>query len=50
MATSDLTSTLDQAGIDTALREGAVRLSPHLYNVTDEIDRAAAALTRAAVM
>jgi selenocysteine lyase/cysteine desulfurase len=36
---------LTTAGIDTALREGAVRLSPHLYNTVGEIDRAVAVLT-----
>jgi selenocysteine lyase/cysteine desulfurase len=39
---------LTGAGIDAALREGAVRFSPHLYNTAGEIDRAAAALMEAA--
>jgi selenocysteine lyase/cysteine desulfurase len=39
---------LTAAGIDAALREGAVRFSPHLYNTVGEIDRATAALMQAA--
>jgi selenocysteine lyase/cysteine desulfurase len=38
---------LTAAGVDTALREGAIRLSPHLYNTFDEIDRAVNALHEA---
>jgi len=38
---------LADAGIDTALRAGNVRLAPHLYNTADQIQRAAAVLTRA---
>ncbi len=36
---------LADAGIDTALRAGNIRLSPHLYNTADQIQRAAAILT-----
>jgi selenocysteine lyase/cysteine desulfurase/RimJ/RimL family protein N-acetyltransferase len=35
---------LAEAGIDVALRKGALRLSPHLYNTPEEIDRALEAL------
>ena len=38
-------ASLTAAGIDVALREGAVRLSPHLYNTPREIDRALDALS-----
>jgi selenocysteine lyase/cysteine desulfurase len=31
---------LQRAGIDLALREGQLRFSPHVYNTTDELDRA----------
>lgn len=37
---------LRKAGVDTALREDAVRLSPHLYNTPGDIDRALEVLTR----
>jgi selenocysteine lyase/cysteine desulfurase len=39
---------LTKAGVDTALREKAIRLSPHLYNTADDVDRAAAALLQCA--
>jgi cysteine desulfurase / selenocysteine lyase len=35
-------ATLTKAGIDTALRNGAIRISAHLYNGTDELDQALA--------
>jgi len=35
---------LRRAGITHALREGAIRLSPHCYNTRDEIERALAVL------
>jgi selenocysteine lyase/cysteine desulfurase len=35
---------LGAAGIDAALRGGNLRLSPHIYNTLDEIDRAAAVM------
>ncbi len=37
---------LSAAGIDAALREGCVRLSPHLHNTAADIDRAADALNQ----
>lgn len=37
---------LARAGIVCALREGAIRLSPHLYTTRDEIDRALGMLVR----
>lgn len=30
---------LREAGIDIALRQSAVRISPHLYNTPEDIDR-----------
>jgi selenocysteine lyase/cysteine desulfurase len=35
---------LAEAGVKAAVRAGSVRLSPHVYNTADQIDRAAAAL------
>ncbi len=37
---------LRDARIYTSLREGAIRISPHLFNTPDEIDRAIAVLDR----
>ena len=37
---------LREAGIDIALRQGALRISPHLYNTTEDIDRLLEALDR----
>jgi len=37
---------LHDAGVDVALREGNIRVSPHLYNTDDDIDRALAVLNR----
>jgi selenocysteine lyase/cysteine desulfurase len=37
---------LSAAGIKAAVRAGSVRVSPHVYNTADQIDRAAAALAR----
>ena len=37
---------LAEAGIKAAVRAGSVRLSPHVYNTADQIDRAASALSR----
>jgi selenocysteine lyase/cysteine desulfurase len=39
-------ATLAEAGIKAALRAGSVRLSPHVYNTAEQIDRAASALAR----
>jgi cysteine desulfurase / selenocysteine lyase len=39
---------LATAGIDIAMRAGNLRISPHLYNTFEEIDRALEALERAA--
>jgi selenocysteine lyase/cysteine desulfurase len=39
---------LTEAGIDAALRAGNIRLSPHLYNTSGQIQYAAAILTGAA--
>jgi selenocysteine lyase/cysteine desulfurase len=39
---------LEAAGVDVAQRVGALRLSPHLHNTTDDIDRALQALAVAA--
>jgi selenocysteine lyase/cysteine desulfurase len=33
--------------VDAAVRDGMVRLSPHLYNTAEDIDRAALALNSA---
>lgn len=35
---------LAQAGVSTALREGGIRLSPHLFNTASDIDQALTAL------
>jgi selenocysteine lyase/cysteine desulfurase len=37
---------LAQAGIKAAVRAGSVRVSPHVYNTTEDVDKAAAALSR----
>jgi selenocysteine lyase/cysteine desulfurase len=37
---------LASAGIKGAVRAGSVRMSPHVYNTADQIDRAASALAR----
>jgi selenocysteine lyase/cysteine desulfurase len=37
---------LGRAGVKAAVRAGSVRLSPHVYNTAEQIDRAAAALAR----
>jgi selenocysteine lyase/cysteine desulfurase len=39
-------SALREAGISATVREGAVRLSPHLYNTADELQRVAEILDR----
>lgn len=39
-ATRDLFERLGRAGVRCAYREGAIRISPHLYNTPDEVDRA----------
>ncbi|MHB1310373.1 MAG: aminotransferase class V-fold PLP-dependent enzyme [Gemmatimonadaceae bacterium] len=47
MAVDDLkgaSARLDAAGVSHTVREGGVRLSPHLYNTTAELDVALAAL------
>ena len=38
---------LNDAGVVTSLREGAIRLSPHLYNTVEELERVAGLLDRA---
>jgi selenocysteine lyase/cysteine desulfurase len=42
--TESVYRTLRDAGIDVALREGLLRFSPHLYNASEDIDRAVAVL------
>jgi selenocysteine lyase/cysteine desulfurase len=37
---------LIEAGVDIALRGGNLRLSPHLYNTEDEIERTIALMHR----
>jgi selenocysteine lyase/cysteine desulfurase len=37
---------LAAAGVRAAVRAGSVRLSPHVYNTVEQIDVAAAALSR----
>lgn len=44
----ELYQALKNAGIEVALREGNLRLSPHLYNRAEEIDRALSVLNAAA--
>jgi selenocysteine lyase/cysteine desulfurase len=38
---------LKAAGVVCSLREGAIRLSPHLYNTVEEMERVVAVLDRA---
>jgi cysteine desulfurase/selenocysteine lyase len=40
----DASARLNRAGVTHALREGAIRLSPHCYNTREEVSRALAAL------
>ncbi len=40
-------ATLQREGIDTALREGQIRFSPHLYNTEDDVDHALRVLATA---
>ena len=40
LAAEEVRSRLVAAGIETAMREGNLRLSPHIYNEATEIDRA----------
>ncbi len=42
----DVAKALGDEGIDVAVRRGRIRLAPHLYNDTEQIDRAVAALLR----
>jgi selenocysteine lyase/cysteine desulfurase len=45
--TRDVTATFErlrEAGVKCSLREGNIRLSPHLYNTVDEIERVASLL------
>ena len=44
-STGELHDRLRRAGISCALREGAIRLSVHVYNTPDEIDRARAEIS-----
>jgi selenocysteine lyase/cysteine desulfurase len=37
---------LQQAKVAHSVREGAIRLSPHVYNTVEEIDRVVALLDR----
>ena len=41
---NDVHARLGVAGVDVALRKGSLRLSPHLYNTPNDIDRALEAL------
>jgi cysteine desulfurase / selenocysteine lyase len=43
-ANAGLHQLLAEAGVDAALRGGNLRLSPHLYNTADDIDRAVAVI------
>lgn len=43
----DIVGRLYAAGVDVALREGNIRISPHLYNTTEDIDRALGLLNAA---
>ena len=43
---SEIYERLVEAGIDAAMRAGNIRLSPHLYNSIEQIERAAAVLLR----
>ncbi|MQA74388.1 MAG: aminotransferase class V-fold PLP-dependent enzyme [Solirubrobacterales bacterium] len=43
-ANERLHASLREAGVEVALRAGRLRLSPHLYNTADDIDRALAVL------
>ena len=38
--TRRIEAALQRDGVDVALREGALRISPHLYNTDADIDRA----------
>jgi selenocysteine lyase/cysteine desulfurase len=44
----ELYDALKDEGIDVALREGNLRLSPHLHNRTEDIDRILSVLNAAA--
>lgn len=46
----ELYGMLKSKGIDIALREGNLRLSPHLYNTAEEVDRVSAVLNDGAAM
>jgi cysteine desulfurase/selenocysteine lyase len=48
MRNSEIRASLAQAGVDVAFRGGALRISPHLYNGRDDIDRAVAVLQKEA--
>ena len=45
--TRGIDAALQRGGVDVALREGALRISPHLYNTNADIDRALDILTSA---
>jgi selenocysteine lyase/cysteine desulfurase len=42
--TEELYRTLTAAGVDVAYRQGAIRIAPHLYNASSDVDRLLAAL------
>jgi selenocysteine lyase/cysteine desulfurase len=42
--TEELYRTLTAAGLDVAYRQGAIRIAPHLYNASSDVDRLLAAL------
>jgi len=43
--TAALYDTLRKAGVITSLRQGSIRVSPHLYNTERDIDRLIAVVT-----
>jgi selenocysteine lyase/cysteine desulfurase len=43
-SSAEIHRTIEEQGIDVALRSGYLRIAPHLYNTTEDIDRALDAL------
>jgi selenocysteine lyase/cysteine desulfurase len=43
---AEVYAALKAGGVVSSLREGAIRLSPHLYNTVDEMDRVALLMDR----